>query len=306
MSEDDDDSLSAGYWPSVSDLFISLFIVALAIIPAVLFVVLPKNSISSPDPVRIAVGKDLKFIVEPVNQLRQALQLPNLEYRSADQVIIGLRETCDQGAKRIAELEAKLTPVPGPLPLPEPSLNDLKRQVLDLQKKVAELNRQLNEKVIIVIEDRGQYRFTPGSAVITPEFAAGLYSDEFPKLLDEIEKRQGQVDTLEVIGHTDGVSLSGSGNLDQKLPDVLAGKSSAFTDLKAGSNNDLGLLRALAVRFEWEKFVADHSLSQDIAVRCYSAGQTVPPGDSVSSDASAFRRADQTARRIELRLTRLR
>ena len=117
-----------------------------------------------------------------------------------------------------------------------------------------------------------------------------------------------KVDTLEVIGHTDGVPISNKGNLDTKLPAVLAGDSEALKALIAGSNNDLGLLRALAVKQKWIEYSDSHPQSHilsTIAIRCYSAGQTIlpiPQADPVPFD---YLLNDPKARRIEMRLTRL-
>jgi hypothetical protein len=111
------------------------------------------------------------------------------------------------------------------------------------------------------------------------------------------------VDTLEVIGHTDGIGFKHHwSNLDERLPALLSGGEAALDHLMPGSNNDLGLLRALAIKQTWQRFVAAHleraHLAQ-IEVRTYSAGQTLPV------EAGRFSAEDPRARRIELRLTKL-
>lgn len=96
-------------------------------------------------------------------------------------------------------------------------------------------------------------------------FIEGLRKNEFDRLAREIVEREAEgrvkVDTLEIIGHTDGVPLARNGNLDVNLPDVLAGNGSKISSLTAGSNNDLGLLRALAVKEQWMRFVNTHDES---------------------------------------------
>ena len=145
-----------------------------------------------------------------------------------------------------------------------------------------------------------------------PAFIQGLTENEFKRLADEIVARENEgrvkVNTLEIIGHTDGVPLSRLGNLDQKLPEVLADSRLGISSLIPGSNNDLGLLRALSVREQWEKFTSEHdhpAILQKIEIRCYSAGQTILPVADEHPEAKDFRQPDPRARRIEMRLTRL-
>jgi len=86
------------------------------------------------------------------------------------------------------------------------------------------------------------------------------------------------------------------------LPKVLGGSDTAMGGLMPGSNNDLGLLRALAIKQAWQGFVADHADRagiEPIKVRTYSAGQTLPV------ERGRFDVEDARARRIELRLTKL-
>ena len=88
---------------------------------------------------------------------------------------------------------------------------------------------------------------------------------------------------------------------------ISVGKDTSIHKMQAGSNNDLGLLRALAVRDAWNDFV-NHQASADelhkITVRFYSAGQTIPEVGN-PNDPQTFRRADKRYRRIEVRLTKL-
>jgi flagellar motor protein MotB len=177
-----------------------------------------------------------------------------------------------------------------------------------------ELRRQLHDKPpnIQISEQKEDYRFKSGSSVMAQTFIEGLRQNEFARLAGEIIDREAEgrvkVDTLEIIGHTDGLPLSGDGNLDQKLPDFLTGSKSKISSLTPGSNNDLGLLRALAVREQWESFIDVHDqrvILRKIHIRCYSAGQTILPYEHQESVADDFRQSDPRARRIEMRLTRL-
>ena len=340
MSEYDEHDSSPGYWPSVSDLFITLFIIAIAVLAVVFYALLPKNNIAAEKAVVVAVGVDMKNVKEPVNRLRAALDLPPLrDTQAPNEVIAALGESADAAISKINELRAKIAEQEKRIDILKSSdstraelvklqgenvglkkeLEDLREKLKtiagdDVAKRIEELERQLNDKppIIRIDEQREDYRFESGSSVIRPAFAEGMKTNEFPRLAKEIIDRQQEgrvkVDTLEIIGHTDGAALSGPGNLDQKLPDLLGDTSGVFEPLHAGSNNDLGLLRALAVRQQWIDFTRGHpqeALLRSVAIRCYSAGQTILPDAGERPTREAYRRTDPRARRIEMRLTRL-
>ena len=72
-----------------------------------------------------------------------------------------------------------------------------------------------------------------------------------------------------------------------------------INSLTAGSNADLGLMRALAVKEEWVKWLTKKHVSREIHLRCYSAAQGIPPA-MVNGTV-----LDEMARRIEIRFTQL-
>lgn len=342
MFEEDEDASTSSYWPSATDLFMTLFIISIVMLGAVFYVMMPKNNIASLEQVQMAVGADFVKIVEPTNRLRVALDLPPIKYQSAQQVIRELNETCEKAVERIRSNEEEISKLKKLFPDPEALLklqNEiallekeiimLKKQIEELQKRVSEtpgteelaalrkeveeLRRQLKENNVNVVIDerRKEFRFDSGSPIISDEFSVGLKTKVFPELAAEVIRRKDRVDTLEIIGHTDGVPLSAKGNLDQRLPELLAGDPEISRRLTAGSNNDLGLLRALSLKQEWHDYVEsyepafDRIILQGIALRCYSAGQTILPVPTPNPEAEAFRRNDPSARRIEMRLTRL-
>jgi flagellar motor protein MotB len=344
MFDHDDETPTGGYWPSVTDLFMTLFIVSIVMLGAVFYVLLPKNNIASLKSVQIAVGEDFVKVLEPTNRLRAELGLQPIVYKGAKQVIRDLSQTCDAAVERLAvlkkndpsgmaekiellqekikeleaiieELRKQLTNDHGP-----ESIQELLRRIKQLEAENQELKRQNTN--IVIDEKRAEFRFDPGSPIISPKFSNALRTrmpdpngelsePPFPRIAAEILKRPDRVDTLEVIGHTDGVPLTTSGNLDQRLPDLLAGELGGSGILRAGSNNDLGLLRALALKHEWQAYVEsyeplnDRDVLQSVDVRCYSAGQTILPIPEASPEPDSFRRNDPSARRIEMRLTRL-
>ena len=344
MFDHDDETPTGGYWPSVTDLFITLFIISIVMLGAVFYVLLPKNNIAAKERVITAVGRDFVRVIEPTNLLRAELGLQPIRYQGAEQVIKDLKETCTMAVERIQvlkkndptgmadeirslkakikqleellrKLQEQVKATPG-----KEDLVELRRKIEQLEKENQELKRENTNTVIN--EERSEFRFDPGSPIISPTFSkalrervpneiGGFNEPPFPRIAAEIIKRQNRVDTLELIGHTDGVPLSTTGNLDQRLPDLLAGELGDSRRLSAGSNNDLGLLRALALKQEWLAYVdsfgpiRDREVLQRINLRCYSAGQTILPVPESKPTPDSFRRKNDRARRIEMRLTRL-
>lgn len=336
MIEDEENSIQGGYWPSVSDLFMTLFIIAIAILAVVFFALLPRNNVASQKELIVAVGVDMGNIRRPVNAFRAPLDMEPLRpTQGADEVVHALGETSEKAVYEIVRLReelkvfadsdvleslAKLRAENEALVRERERLKELMESVgglsaAELRNRINDLERQLHDKppIIRIDEQREEYRFTSGSSEIGKIFARGLMSNEFSRLAKEIVDREEagrvKVDTLEIVGHTDGIPLSGRGNLDQKLPSLLAGNLESMEFLKAGSNNDLGLLRALSVKRQWMMYVRSHpeqSILEKVSVRCYSAGQTILPDPDEIPDSASFTRADPRARRIEMRLTRLR
>ena len=355
MFDHDDETPTGGYWPSVTDLFMTLFIISIVILGAVFYVLMPKNNIVGEKEIIIAVGRDFAGILEPTNKLRVKLGLPIVNYQTAKKAIQDLKETCNVAVSRIGSYEEKIDQLQSEIESLKKLVADpkeierlleqiakLEREIAllkekveglekktpgkpdlaELQRKIKELERQLKENNVNVVidEKREEFSFDSGSPVITPDFSKALRKNKnpedkdeppFPKIAAEIINRKGRVDTLEIIGHTDGVPLSTAGNLDQRLPELLAGQLAGAKHLSAGSNNDLGLLRALSLKYEWQAYVEAYeppdqrAVLQRIGLRCYSAGQTILPVPVLHPNPQAFRRNDPSARRIEMRLTRL-
>jgi hypothetical protein len=276
MFDDEQSQEIVSYWPSVSDLFMTMFVIGLAMLGVIYYVLSPKMKPGDQRNIVAAVGVDMQNIRKPVNRMRESLgNIPRLrDTQPAKEVLAGLDDTSTKVVDRLADCD---------------------------------------KPFLILIDEATtkEYRFDSGSAVMSREFLQGLREKEFKKLADEIHKRnvggQLKVDTLEIIGHTDGQAIAKKGNLDQALAAYLSGKDTSFQKLEAGSNNDLGLLRALAVRDAWNDFVNDHATADElrkITVRCYSAGQTIPEVGN-AKDPQTYRVADKQYRRIEVRLTKL-
>lgn len=168
--------------------------------------------------------------------------------------------------------------------------------VLLLTIAVAALARANNEKPpLIRLTEKESFRFNTGSYTLNEQFRAAL-DKRLPEIEEQIKKYR--IDSVEVIGHTDGQPSPGSSNLDLLLPK--AGSNINLKGYRSGSNTDLGLLRALAVS-NYLKAKLSASGIQGVTVRPYSAGSLIAI-DGAYAPADTKDRADR--RRIELRFTR--
>jgi outer membrane protein OmpA-like peptidoglycan-associated protein len=168
--------------------------------------------------------------------------------------------------------------------------------VLLLTIAVAALARANNEQPpLLRLTEKESFRFGTGSYALNPQFKAAL-DKRLPEIQGQIKKYK--IDSVEVIGHTDGQPSPGSSNLDLLLPK--AGSTSNLKGYQSGSNTDLGLLRALAVANYLKSKLAARGVN-DITVRPYSAGSLIAV-DGAYAPADTKDRDDR--RRIELRFTR--
>ena len=152
---------------------------------------------------------------------------------------------------------------------------------------------------MVVIENSGEYQFTSGSA----ELPQALKDYIEAELVDRIEQITDARDiyVVEIIGHTDGqINANGESNLDQNLENVAWG-SEPISQLKPGSNADLGLMRALEVVKQLREIQQEGRLP-GIEWRAYSAAQLLLPSGEF---APAQRQPDAERRRIEIRFSPL-
>ena len=124
---------------------------------------------------------------------------------------------------------------------------------------------------------------------------------------DNIIKIHPEVNTIEIIGHTDDRKVTSVGNFDESLPRALSGDLQPHA-LKSGSNADLGLWRAVAVMQQWKEWVNDlpedeeKKRLQELDVRCYSAAYGIPPKNLQNLQGDSLK---AISRRIEIRFTEL-
>jgi outer membrane protein OmpA-like peptidoglycan-associated protein len=153
-----------------------------------------------------------------------------------------------------------------------------------------------NEKPPLVrLTEEESFRFETGSYLLSSSFRSHL-DQRIPEIRNTIAKYG--IDSIEVIGHTDGQPSPGSSNLDLLLP--RASQSSALIGYQAGSNVDLGLLRAVAVA-NYLRLKLDPQSKLGLTIRPYSAGSLIA---SDGHYAPADTRARAERRRIEVRFTR--
>lgn len=152
---------------------------------------------------------------------------------------------------------------------------------------------------ILVIEDKGAYRFASGSAEIPKPMLTYIGK----KIVPEIERKtkEYQINVVEVIGHTDGqANGTVTSNLDINLEKV-AGAKMPVRNLHSGSNADLGLIRSLAVVRVLRDIQTKNGRLKGLKFRAYSAAQLILPNGDF---APINRNPDATRRRIEIRFTR--
>jgi flagellar motor protein MotB len=170
----------------------------------------------------------------------------------------------------------------------------LRRALADAEMQIVRLKQK---PPIITLDEARNYRFETGSAALSPQFTELLETKVLPQLKDIFNRYP--VNTIEIIGHTDTQPSSGrASNLDTNLLPVIGGTQS-MTSLLFGSNADLGLMRAVAVRLTLEHLTSNFGL-QAVRFRTYSAAQTAAPDGPVAPHGLS----DDRRRRIEIRFTR--
>ncbi len=160
-----------------------------------------------------------------------------------------------------------------------------------LNQDLKEANKRLQSASPIVIdESSGNFKFKSGSAELNPQLKNHIATKISPDIKNILRSRE--IDFIQIIGHTDGEGIKQNSNLDKTLETVAQG-SQPVSKLLAGSNADLGLMRALAVVQELQK-----TGLKNVEFRAYSAAQLYLPSGKL---APVDRQPDETRRRIEIR-----
>jgi outer membrane protein OmpA-like peptidoglycan-associated protein len=162
--------------------------------------------------------------------------------------------------------------------------------LISLLQSVTMAKKLKSAEPIIIDRKSVDYQFPSGSAELTPDLKKYIQNEILPKIKKATEK--GNIDFIQIIGHTDSQGISNASNLDNRLISAATGHEK-INALKAGSNTDLGLMRAVAV----VQFLNTKKLGK-VNFRAYSAGQLYMPSGEL---AKIDRGADDTRRRIEIR-----
>ena len=267
-----EDNRELEIWPAFTDLMSNSFMILSLLLLLAIIKSLFIESISDANQ-----NRAMK-LQQKVNNLQSQLQQKRNE-------VIGLQGTVGNLQNQVTQLQGKLTT----------SKKELEQKSNRVTELVIEIDK-LNSPPVIVIRDLKSRRFESGSAKISGKLKGFIESDLVKQIENFAKEYQGYI--VEVIGHTDGQINQGSvSNLDTQLEQVTKGNGSVSI-LAAGSNADLGLMRALAVVQKMQK----NSRLQELGLqfRAYSAAQLYnPTGDY----AEANRNPEQSRRRIEVRFT---
>lgn len=161
------------------------------------------------------------------------------------------------------------------------------------------ISRSLNERPpVIQLPDNEKFRFSSGGYALSSNFLSALESEKIPVIRKTLACYG--VDTLEIIGHTDGQPNSGTSNLDRAFLVGNAGLKLS-PSMRAGSNVDLGLLRAISVQRAIKDRIGPDT--NDVIYRVYSAGSIINTDGRMEGVKN---KNQQERRRIEIRFTRSR
>ncbi len=204
------------------------------------------------------------------------------------QEVTGLQNQLQQRTNRVTQLERER----GSL---RDQLQQNRNQVNQLQSEVQRLK---SAPPVVVIENSGEYQFESGSAELPNQLKSYIATDLVGRI--EAITRSRNIYVVEIIGHTDGQINNTRSNLDSALEEVASGRK-PVNILTAGSNADLGLMRALEVAKELQEIQKTGRLA-GLEFRAYSAAQLLLPNGNF---APVDRNPDKNRRRIEIRFSPL-
>ena len=261
------------YWPGVADCMLGLFMIALILGITTKVVELIPETTGGGILIRREELVRYKSLEAELDKEKNARQ-------KAEERLVKITKERDDLLKENSKLNAIIV--------------GLEKRIKELETENDRLKGE-NDKPPILVVDATQVSFEKGKAELQPTNIKTLRKNVFSELLRIVENYKS-VDTIEIIGHTDWSPVGGNSNLDGELLRALKGDEVSI--LNAGSNADLGLMRAIAVKQEWDKWRHDR-LSREIQVRCYSAAQGIDP-PAIKGKIFA-----NQARRIEIRFTQL-
>lgn len=335
----------ASYWPAFADMAAATCVVLVIFWIAGTWALQRERNRSAEALEKLSVleisNLDLEDLIErlnsEINKLKQLLELSaeeggqleflNKEITKLEIKIQDLEKLNAEKDRRIAELRIALgrgdmiDRLENEKLQLESRLAEVLRNLSEIQEKFKSLQELHKEPPNIVLSEGKDYTFSSGTAEITAEFTERFRKNEMAKIIEALNS-PSNVEIVEVVGHTDlkPIPKGRPSNLDLKLSSVFGGGGSIST-LSFGSNTDLGMARAVAVKGLIEECLKEIEESNDgrlseagaariskLVFRTYSAAHLFPAAqDERESDpvGASGEGADlESDRRIEIRFTR--
>jgi len=298
MFKPKNNSTEFNFWPSIADTLLAIFMVFLMLwlTEKLIFLQQLGHVQAGNEALTEEFGKLNKECTKYKDDLYRAKTEGNIKENSLKnamlgwQICKGTKETCKQEKLRCEQDQIQIA---WDLKICEKGKGIIQEGL----KKCKKVRFKCDKPPIIILSegDTAKFSFPTGDAKLSPEFEETL-SGKIDELV-KIKKKYG-VDVIEVIGHTDGeLTNRKNSNLDIELENAV--KNRDISNLRYGSNADLGLMRALAVAF----FLQNQSQLNGVKFRVYSAAQLILPTGKLADTPA--RQQDKTRRRIELRFTHL-
>ena len=263
-------------WTSLIDIILSLLLVFILMAA---FFKIRESELIKPGILTLAELKDENIELNSrLEALNQRLDIEALNLLRKDKTIDQLKEDKEAMAAALREKDRVVS-----------------RQKDLIESLRKELVRFKEDRQLIIWKESDGISFEPGSADITP--FKKILNSKIKAIDNRLEDlRKYNVNTIEIVGHTDGVAVNKKGNLDSELEKVLLGDGEVGA-LHCGSNADLGLTRALSIAL----FLRGRIERKDIIFKVYSAAQLILPNGRMI--AKIDRKPDPDRRRIEIRFT---
>ena len=188
------------------------------------------------------------------------------------------------------------------------------------EKALAQLRHTIpsDEPPNIVLTDGESFIFPSLQAALPPGFKQRFENKMRQSVINAINSKSN-VEVIEIIGHTDKDSVRGRSNFDKNDNiESVFNRKKLVSGLEFGSNCELGLARAIAVKSMLEDFLKtiasdpESGLTPDgrgrisrLTFRTYSAAQLFPVNRLMQIAPKDGSGIDED-RRIEIRFTRLR
>ncbi len=180
--------------------------------------------------------------------------------------------------KRQMKKEKKLKQIKKPLWTAWLEADQKWKEAKDIINKI----RSKEQPPLITLDEAEGYTFETGLAILSEHFQSDLNNSIIP----EIERRSKEYicDIIEVYGYTDGQPypkrLASQNNMDGDL--ITGIETTQIDNLKAGSNLELGMLRAVSIVIFLKKSQELGQLPEIKMIRPYSGGQLILPTGEIA------------------------